>query len=375
MIMNNVLEKLTESGVSIWLDDLSRHRIISGNLADYMNKYFVRGVTTNPSIFHSAIAKGSSDYANQIKQCAEKGLSADETIRLITTDDVRSACDILAPVYQSSKGVDGRVSIEVDPRLAHDTAGTIAAAEDLWALVGRPNLFIKIPATKAGLPAITQVIALGISVNVTLIFSVDRYKEVMDAYTSGLELAVTNGIDISSIESVASFFVSRVDTDIDAKLTSIGTPSALTLRGQAAIANARLAWQAHLDHLASPRWQSLTGAKIQRPLWASTGVKDPAYPDTRYVLDLVAPGCVNTMPEGTLLAVADHGLFIGDTVSGTAAASANVWAELAGHGIDQKQVCDNLEAEGVDKFAVAWSELLETVNLALAAWIETESTT
>ena len=364
--MNNVVKNLTEAGVSIWLDDLSRHRIDSGNLAEYIDKYSVRGVTTNPSIFHSAIAKGSSDYANQIKQCAEQGLNADATIRLITTDDVRSACDIFAPVYHSSAGVDGRVSIEVDPRLAHDTSGTVAAAEDLWALVDRPNLFIKIPATKAGLPAITQVIARGISVNVTLIFSVDRYIEVMDAYTSGLELAVENGIDISTIESVASFFVSRVDTDIDSKLTLLGTPSALALRGQAAIANARLAWQAHLDNLASPRWQSLTGAKIQRPLWASTGVKDPAYPDTRYVLDLVAPGCVNTMPESTLLAVADHGMFIGDTVSGTAAASANVWAELARHGIDQQQICESLEDDGVAKFAAAWSELLESVTNALA---------
>ncbi len=363
--MANILEQLTQAGVSIWLDDLSRNRITSGNLVEFIKKYSVKGVTTNPSIFQNAISQGSDSYRDQIRECAQSGLTADETIRLITTDDVRSACDIFAEVFEQTQGIDGRVSIEVDPRLAHDTDGTVKAAKDLWALVDRRNLFIKIPATNAGLPAITEVIAHGISVNVTLIFSVDRYRQVIDAYIAGLEKASAAGLNLSTIQSVASFFISRVDSSVDSALNAIGSEPALQLRGSAAIANARLAWQVHLESLNSPQWNSLVGAQPQRPLWASTGVKDPQYPDTRYVFELVAPGCVNTMPENTLKAAADHGVLIGDTVSARASDSAETFAQLAAIGIDMPEILRQLETDGVDKFASAWIDLLGVVGAAL----------
>ena len=364
--MNAVLKDLTQAGVSIWLDDLTRNRITSGNLQELIDTMSVRGVTTNPSIFEGAIAGSADAYESQINALAEGGSDAEHAVRLMTSDDVRSACDIFAGVFHDSEGVDGRVSIEVDPRLARNTQATIEEAQELWDLVDRENLLIKIPATLEGLPAITEVIGRGISVNVTLIFSVDRYVRVMDAYMSGLELAQTRGHDISRIQSVASFFVSRVDTAIDAQLTAMANDKATALMGMAAIVNARLAWQAYIDVLATHRWKSLDNANPQRPLWASTGVKDPTYSDTRYVIDLVAPGCVNTMPEKTLFAVADHGVFVGDTVSGTQDASANIWAELAALGIDGEAVCVELETEGVAKFEQAWVSLLDTVAKALA---------
>jgi transaldolase len=363
--MNAVLESLTKAGVSIWLDDLTRTRITSGNLKELIDTMNVRGVTTNPSIFEGAISGSADAYATQITALAQNGSDAEHAVRLMTSDDVRSACDIFAEVFKESGGTDGRVSIEVDPRLARNTAATITEAQDLWDLVDRENLLIKIPATVEGVPAITEVIGRGISVNVTLIFSVERYVHVMDAYMSGLELALTRGHKLSSIESVASFFVSRVDSAVDALLKTQGGESATALLGQAAIINARLAWQAYVDVLAGDRWKSLHDANPQRPLWASTGVKDPAYPDTRYVIDLVAPGCVNTMPEKTLFAVADHGVFLGDTVSGTSAASTSIWNELANLGIDVNTVCDELEADGVAKFEQAWIALLDTVAKAL----------
>lgn len=363
--MVHVLEQLTKAGVSIWLDDLSRNRIVSGNLAEYISKYSVRGVTTNPSIFQNAISQGSDSYRDQILECAQNGLNSDQTIRLITTDDVRSACDLFADIFEQTQGVDGRVSIEVDPRLAHDTKGTVEAAQDLWKLVDRKNLFIKIPATDEGLPAITDVIALGISVNVTLIFSVDRYREVISAYIEGLKRASAAGVNLSTIQSVASFFISRVDSSVDSALDAIGGEHALQLRGTAAIANARLAWQVHLESLNSPEWNSLVGAQPQRPLWASTGVKDPLYPDTRYVVELVAPGCVNTMPESTLRAVADHGVFVGDTVTAGSAEAAKTLADLSSIGIDMPSILRDLEIDGVEKFASAWSGLLDTVDHAL----------
>jgi transaldolase len=363
--MNAILENLTRAGVSIWLDDLTRTRITSGNLKELIDTMSVRGVTTNPSIFEGAIAGSADAYATQIAALASRGLNAEQSVRLMTSDDVRSACDIFSGVFKESGGTDGRVSIEVDPRLARDTEATIAEAQELWDLVDRENLLIKIPATLEGLPAITEVIGRGISVNVTLIFSVARYMQVMDAYLAGLELAIQRGHDISKIESVASFFVSRVDSAVDSLLNANGSDRAIALLGQAAISNARLAWQSYTEVLASDRWRALSGANPQRPLWASTGVKDPAYSDTRYVIDLVAPGCVNTMPEKTLLAVADHGVFVGDTVSGAADASAAIWRELGNLGIDVTTVCDELEADGVAKFEHAWTALLDTVAKAL----------
>lgn len=363
--MNAILENLTRAGVSIWLDDLTRNRITSGNLKDLIDTMSVRGVTTNPSIFEGAIAGSAEAYATQIATLASQGLNAEQAVRLMTSDDVRSACDIFAGVFKESGGTDGRVSIEVDPRSARNTQATIAEAQDLWNLVDRDNVMIKIPATLEGLPAITEVIGRGISVNVTLIFSVDRYIQVMDAYMSGLELALERGHRIDNIESVASFFVSRVDSAVDSLLKDNGSDEAIALLGQAAIINARLAWQSYIDVLASDRWRALQGANPQRPLWASTGVKDPMYTDTRYVIDLVAPGCVNTMPEKTLFAVADHGLFIGDTVSGTADACASIWNQLSDLGIDMDTVCGELENDGVAKFEQAWTALLDTVAKAL----------
>ncbi|MGI9136700.1 MAG: transaldolase, partial [Candidatus Nanopelagicales bacterium] len=286
--MTRCLEELTVLGVSVWLDDLSRERLITGNLAELVRTSYVRGVTTNPAIFQKAISDKADAYAQDLARLTAEGLDVDQVIRTLPTDDVRAACDILEPVCNASDGVDGRVSIEVDPRLAHDTAGTSSQVVELWNLVERRNVLIKIPATKAGLPAITAAIGAGISVNVTLIFSVDRYREVVDAYLAGLEIALAAGRDLSTIHSVASFFVSRVDTEIDRRLDVIGTEQAAALRGKAGLANARLAWAAHEDILASRRWAelALSGALPQRPLWASTGVKDPAYDDTMYVVDL-----------------------------------------------------------------------------------------
>lgn len=369
MTQNANLDKLSKAGVSVWLDDLSRDRIKSGNLADLIATKSIVGVTTNPSIFQNALSKGTA-YDAQVNELAERGADVEATVRTVTTDDVRAACDVLAPQYDASHGIDGRVSIEVDPRLAHDTDKTIAQAVELWKIVDRPNLFIKIPATEAGVPAIAKVIGEGISVNVTLIFSVERYEAVIDAYLSGLETARTVGHDLSRIHSVASFFVSRVDSEIDGRLTAIGTPDALALRGKAALANARLAYAAYQRAFeVEPRFQALleSGALPQRALWASTGVKNPDYPDTLYVTELVAPNTVNTVPEKTLEAVADHGEITGDTVSGTAAASQLVFDQLTEVGIDLPDVFVVLEREGVEKFEVAWNELLDATDEQLRA--------
>ncbi len=363
---NPRLQALTDAGVSVWLDDLDRHRLESGGLARMVEESCVRGVTTNPTIFDKAISSGADAYAGQLTALAASGADTDAIIRALTTDDVRSACDVLRPVWEATGHVDGRVSIEVDPRLAHDTEATVAQAIELWATVDRPNALIKFPATPEGLPAITRVIASGISVNVTLIFSVDRYRAVVAAYQAGLEQAAQAGVDLSGIESVASFFVSRIDTEVDARLRALGTPEATGMLGRAAVANARLAWAAHLDTVAAPRWQALAarGARVQRPLWASTGVKDPAYDPRMYVIDLVAPGSVNTMPEATLDAVAAGGDVPGDSVSGTEPASRAVWDGLAALGIDAHEVCQTLEREGVQKFIDSWEQLRATVAAA-----------
>lgn len=366
--MTDRLKELSEVGVSIWLDDLSRSRLITGNLAGLVANDSVVGVTTNPSIFDKAISSGGAEYSAQIADAKVRKLSVDEAIRTMTTYDVRWACDLLKETYDRTEGYDGRVSIEVDPRLAHETEATIAEAKALHWTVDRENVLIKIPATLEGLPAITAAIADGISVNVTLIFSVERYKAVIDAWLSGLEKAKADGKDLSTIHSVASFFVSRVDTNIDAALEKIGTPEAEALKGEAGIANARLAWAAFEEAIASDRWKELeaAGARRQRPLWASTGVKDPAYADDRYVVDLAAPGCVNTMPEATLNAVKDHGNIHGDSVSGTAAASQKVFDDVAAVGVDIPQVFDDLETQGVEKFIEAWDDLIENVKKALS---------
>jgi len=361
--MSDVLGELTAAGVSVWLDDINRDRLTTGNLAMLIKDFHVRGVTSNPTIFANALAKGDA-YESQIKDLAVRGVDVGEASRMITTYDIRWASDVLRPVYDASSGVDGRVSIEVDPRLARKTEPTIAEAKQLWWLVDRPNLYIKIPATAEGVPAITAVLAEGISVNVTLIFSLERYGEVIDAYLAGLEAAAANGHDISSIASVASFFVSRVDTEVDKRLVKIGTPEALALKGKAAVANARLAYELYEQKLATPRWAALAaaGAKVQRPLWASTSTKDPSYPDTMYVVDLVVADTVNTMPEATLHATADHGVLKGDTVHGTYDGARAVFASLEALGIGYDDVVKVLEDEGVSKFEVSWSEMLQTIT-------------
>src|ERR1700752_1929282 len=367
MAQNPNLAALSAAGVSVWLDDLSRDRLQTGNLQELIDTKSVVGVTTNPAIFQAALSKGTA-YDEQVKELADRGADVDATIRTVTTDDVRNACDVLAKQYEHSNGVDGRVSIEVDPRLAHDTDKTILQAVELWKIVDRPNLLIKISATMAGLPAITAVIAEGISVNVTLIFSVERHRAVMDAYLAGLEKAKEAGHDISKIHSVASFFVSRVDTEIDARLEKIGGDEALALRGQAGVANARLAYAAYEEvFVGGSRYEALKadGARVQRPLWASTGVKNPEYSDTMYVTELVAPNTVNTMPEATIDAVADHGVITGDTVTGTASAAQEVFDKLEAVGVDLTDVFLVLENEGVDKFEASWKELLDETQTQL----------
>lgn len=366
---NPNLAALSAAGVSVWLDDLSRDRLQSGNLQELIDTKCVVGVTTNPSIFQKALAEGDA-YDRQIAELAERGADVDATIRTVTTDDVRNACDVFTREWEKSDGVDGRVSIEVDPRLAGETDKTIAQAVELWKIVDRPNLFIKIPATEAGIPAVTAVLAEGISVNVTLIFSVERHRAVMDAYLAGLEKAREAGHDLSKIHSVASFFVSRVDTEVDKRLEKIGGDDALALRGQAGVANARLAYAAYQEVFeGGERYQALKadGARVQRPLWASTGVKNPNYPDTMYVTELVAPNTVNTMPEKTIDAVADHGVITGDTVTGTASEAQGVFDKLAAVGIDLPDVFVVLENEGVEKFVDSWTELLKETQKQLGS--------
>ncbi|MFF1643230.1 transaldolase [Streptomyces sp. NPDC058246] len=372
--MTDALKRLSEEGVAIWLDDLSRKRITSGNLAELMDQQHVVGVTTNPSIFQKAISQGDG-YDQQVTDLAARKVTVEEAIRMITTADVRDAADVLRPVFDATGGQDGRVSIEVDPRLAHNTKATVAEAKQLAWLVDRPNTLIKIPATKAGLPAITEVIGRGISVNVTLIFSLERYREVMDAYLAGLEKAKAAGLDLSKIHSVASFFVSRVDTEIDKRLDALGTPEAKAARGKAGLANARLAYQAYEkvfasgDYATQPsdRWAALDKAQAnrQRPLWASTGVKDPAYKDTMYVEDLVAPNTVNTMPEATLEATEDHGEITGNTIAGTYERSRAELDAVEKLGISYDDVVQLLEDEGVEKFATSWNDLLKSTEAEL----------
>ncbi|MBC9731732.1 transaldolase [Nocardioides marmotae] len=360
--MSDRLQALADAGVSIWLDDLSRERIETGNLADLVASRSVVGVTTNPTIFASAIANGER-YDEQVRKLVADGRPVEEVVFELTTEDVRNACDVLAPVAERTAH-DGRVSIEVEPDLANDTEGTIASARQLWAAVDRPNAMIKIPATLEGLPAITTAISEGISVNVTLIFSEERYRTVMDAYLTGLEQAREAGHDLSRIRSVASFFVSRVDTEVDKRLEAVGTEIALALRGKAAVANALVAYDAFAEVVASDRWRALAdaGANMQRPLWASTGVKNPDYEDTMYVTGLVVPETVNTMPEKTLEAFADHGEVLGDVVTGKGGEGRALLERLTEVGVDFDDVLLALEQEGVEKFKKSWTELVETVQ-------------
>jgi transaldolase len=364
--MTDALKRLSDEGVAIWLDDLSRKRITSGNLAELIDQQHVVGVTTNPSIFQKAISQGDG-YDQQLSDLAARRVTVEEAIRMITTADVRDAADILRSTYEATGGQDGRVSIEVDPRLAHHTKATVAEAKQLAWLVDRPNTLIKIPATEAGIPAIAEVIGLGISVNVTLIFSLERYRKVMEAFLTGLEKAREKGLDLSDIHSVASFFVSRVDTEIDKRIDALGTDEAAALRGKAAVANARLAYQAYEEIFSGERWAALeqAGANKQRPLWASTGVKDKAYSDTMYVTDLVAPNTVNTMPEATLFATEDHGEIRGDAVSGTYEQARADLDAIEALGISYDEVVQLLEDEGVQKFEESWNDLLKSTEAEL----------
>jgi transaldolase len=363
--MSDALARLSAAGVSVWIDDISRDRLRTGNLADLVRDRHVVGVTTNPTIFAKAI-ENSDAYDPQIHDLAVRGVDVGEALRALTAFDVRWACDVLRPVYDTTDGVDGRVSIEVDPRIAHDTNKTTAEARGLWWLVDRPNLYIKIPATVEGLPSISQALAEGISVNVTLIFSLQRYAAVIDAFFDGVERALAAGHDLGRLGSVASFFVSRVDTEVDKRLDKIGG-DATALKSKAAIANARLAYKLYEEKFSSPRWERLAaaGAKPQRPLWASTSTKDPSLPDTIYVSELVAPGTVNTMPESTLQATYDHGEIPTDSVRGSYADAQATFDALAAAGVDYDDVVETLEREGVDKFAVSWNELITAVQKEL----------
>ena len=362
--MSESTQKLSDAGVSIWLDDLSRERLTSGNLAELIKTHNVVGVTTNPTIFAGALSKGAA-YAEQMRELAAAGASVEEAVFAATCDDVRAACDVFAPVYKASNGFDGRVSIEVDPRLARDAEGTAKMARELYERVGRENVMIKIPATQEGLRPIAETLTAGISVNVTLIFSLTRYREVINAYMLGLEQALENGKDLSTIHSVASFFVSRVDTEIDARLEAAGG-DAVQLKGKAGLANARLAYEVFEEMFSSERWARLQahGANVQRPLWASTGVKDPSLPDTLYVTGLVAPNTVNTMPEATLNAVADHGEVTGNTIVPNYSEANEVLDAISVH-VSYPEVVEKLEVEGLSKFDVSWEELLQTVREAL----------
>jgi transaldolase len=376
--MADKLAELSAAGVAVWLDDISRARLATGGLDRLRRERHVVGVTSNPTIFANALANnaggdeaarqpGKDDYATQIGELGLRGMAIDEAVRMITTYDVRWACDVMRPAYDASDHLDGRVSIEVDPRLAADTDKTVAEAKALWWLVDRPNLFIKIPASDAGLPAITRTLASGICVNITLMFGLDRYDQVMEAFMAGLEQAKTNGHDISTLYSVASFFVSRVDTEVDKRLERIGSEEALALRGKAAIANAQLAYQRYERAFATDRWHELAaaGANPQRPLWASTSTKNPEYRDVMYVEELAAPGVVNTMPEPTIEAFADHGEVKPGVVQTSYDQAQDVLDRLAALGIDYDDVVDTLEREGVEKFEASWLELSKSVETQL----------
>ena len=354
--MGNALADISKAGVAVWLDDLSRERLQSGSLKKLIESDYVVGVTTNPSIFSSAIGKSDLYRADILKNAS---LSTEEIITRLTTDDVRDACNLFGGVYQNTNHKDGRVSIEVDPRFARDTNATIEQGLYLWKIIDRPNLLIKVPATVEGLPAITELISRGVSVNVTLIFSVARYKQVLHAYADGLKRRVDKQQEIGEIYSVASFFISRIDSSVDALL-----PTDSNMKGQTAIANAVMAYQAFLDFLSTPSWKELEnkGANLQRPLWASTGVKDPSFDPNLYVLNLVAANTVNTMPEATLNSVKNSGVFKHELIPAKISTSKSILAKIALAGIDLSKITESLEVDGVSKFEAAWLDLMKSVN-------------
>ena len=365
--MTEATQKISGAGVSLWFDDLSRERITTGGLQKLIDEQNVVGITTNPTIFAGALSNGES-YAEQVKELAGNKSELEDAVFEIMTDDVRNACDVFAPIYDATQGKDGRVSIEVDPRLARDGEATAHMAKKLAAQVDRDNVMIKIPATEEGLAPIADTLAEGISVNVTLIFSLERYRAVINAFMLGLEKALENGKDLSKIHSVASFFISRVDAEIDARLEKVGTDEALALKSKAGLANARLAYQVFEEEFSTERWQRLAaaGANVQRPLWASTGTKDPSLPADLYVSGLVAPNTVNTVPEKTLNAFAEQGKVSGNTISGTYDESEKILNDIEALGISYNEVVQKLEDEGLQKFDASWDELLGTVRTALA---------
>jgi transaldolase len=360
--MDRLAHLYHDCGQSPWLDNLKRSYLTGGDLQRLVDGG-IRGLTSNPTIFQKAI-QGSADYDDQFRDLVAGGGSTLDHYWAMVLRDIDGALDEFADLYQSSNGGDGYVSVEVDPGLAHDGAGTESAARQLHQRVGRPNLMVKIPGTEAGLPAIQQMIAEGRSINVTLIFSLDRYQRVMDAYIDGLEqYAATADADLTKVASVASFFISRVDSEVDARLDAIGTPEALALRGKAAVAQAKLAYQAFLRTFSGPRWEALAaqGAVVQRPLWASTSTKNPAYPDTLYVDHLIGPHTVNTLPDATIEAFADHGT-AARTIDLDVDQAVVAWAALAEVGVDMDDVADKLEREGVDSFQKSFTDLLDALT-------------
>ncbi len=356
--MTRLHQLYDEQGQSPWLDNLRRGWITSGELQSWIDQG-VRGLTSNPSIFQKAIA-GSDAYDNQFRSLLAAGGSVTDAYWGLVTTDIESALELFAPVHERNEGLDGYVSVEVDPSLARDTSGTIAAARALDRQIGAPNLYVKIPGTAEGLPAIEQMISEGRSINVTLLFSIERYREVMEAYIAGLERC--DG-DLSNVSSVASFFISRVDTEIDRRLDAIGTPEALELRGRAAVANGKLAYQAFTETFDGPRWDALVarGAQVQRPLWASTSTKNSAYDDCLYVNPLIGPHTVNTLPDNTLEAFLDHGSVARTIDTDVAEAQATIDA-LGRVGVDLADVTAQLEDEGVGAFVKAFDELIATLD-------------
>ena len=359
----NAIDDLKKVGTSTWLDDLSRDRLTSGNLKELLSSKSIVGVTTNPSIFAAAMGKGTA-YDEQIGELKQSGSSVDDGVYTMAIKDVQDACDLFAEIYKESDGKDGRVSIEVDPRISADRDATLTQAKNLWERVNRPNVMIKIPATQGSMPAISDALAEGISVNVTLIFSVPVYRSVVAAYIDGIKRAAENGHDVSKSHSVASFFVSRVDTEVDKRLDAIGTPEALALKGKAGIANAHRAYAAFEDLFKDADLPE--GAHVQRPLWASTGVKNSDYPQDMYVTELAGPDTVNTMPEKTIDAAIEGNGIHGDTLTGKGDEAEELFQKLSTLGIDFDDVFQVLEREGVEKFVQAWEELLDSMKGKLA---------
>lgn len=364
--MNRLRHLYTECGQSPWLDNLRRGWITGGQLAALRDRG-VRGLTSNPTIFQKAI-QGSADYDEQFRALTRDRVAPRDAYWSLVLRDIDAALDVFAPVYDASGGDDGFVSVEVDPNLAHDSDGTLMSARDLHKRVGRPNVMIKIPATREGLSAIRTMIGEGRSVNVTLIFSLERYAQVLDAYIAGLEdLARTTTNDLSHVASVGSFFISRVDTEVDRRLEAIGTSDALELRGKAAVAQGQLAYRMFTEKFRGPRWQALAarGARLQRPLWASTSTKNPAYRDTLYVEELIGPHTVNTLPDATLEAFDDHGI-VARRVDLDVDAAEQTWRAISAAGVDHAAVAEQLEREGVSSFQKSFDELLTALSIKAA---------